>query len=240
MSENKREIKQDEKSVYIEKVDDVTLNYGDKKIKKFIGSIPRNPEIFLGRDDDLQNIHKLLFGDEHCLLLVNGEGGIGKTSVASKYYHENIDKYKHLIWVVVDKSVDDSLLNLAHELHLTFEQNQKHEDKIIAILKELMELSQPSLMVIDNADDMDELAKSHPMLRSCTNLHVLVTTRVTELKDAEIYPVSQLSEEEAKKLFIKHYKSYSESEEELLIQILEAIGYNTLVIELLSENLNNF
>jgi len=33
------------------------------------------------------------------LLLVNGEGGIGKTTFASRYYHQYADEYAHVGWV---------------------------------------------------------------------------------------------------------------------------------------------
>src|SRR6218665_3620991 len=53
---------------------------------------PFLPEVFLGREEELEAIKQKLFTGNHLLLLVNGEGGVGKTSLASKYYHIYEDK----------------------------------------------------------------------------------------------------------------------------------------------------
>ena len=74
-------------------------NYGDKKIKKFLGSLPIFPDVFIGRKSKLEEIRENLNNhtENNCLLLVNGDGGIGKTTLASVYYHHYSEKYQHLI-----------------------------------------------------------------------------------------------------------------------------------------------
>ena len=213
---------------------------GNKKIRKMLGGVPVQPEVFIGRDDDIESIHEKLFSGQNCLLLVNGEGGIGKTTIASKYYHKYRDEYSHLIWLVAEKSIEDALLNLSIELQMKFDDNINVRQKIDEILRELMELTPTSLLVIDNANELEDLNKSYPHLRKCSNLHLLLTTRITEFAHAEIYPVKHLNEQDARELFAWHYKEHDSAEDELLNRILEAVGYNTLVIELLAKNLNNF
>jgi hypothetical protein len=62
------------------------FNFGDKAIPKILStSLPFLPEFFLGRDADLEAVHDKLFSGENLLLLINGEGGIGKTTFAAKY-----------------------------------------------------------------------------------------------------------------------------------------------------------
>ena len=74
MGAEKRHISQEKKSIYAEK-GDVTVNYGEKKIRKILGNPPFFPEVFLGRDDDLVEVHDKLFKGENLLLLINGAGG---------------------------------------------------------------------------------------------------------------------------------------------------------------------
>ena len=217
-----------------------TFIYGDRNIHKLLGSLPGSPELFLGRDDDLPTIHDRLSGGHNTLLLVNGEGGIGKTTVASAYYHRYAGFYDHLIWIVAETSIRDALMTLALELHLRFDDRAAPQEKIDAILKALRMLMQPSLLVIDNANDLEDFETFYPQLRKCANLHLLITTRIAEYARAEVYPIRHLAHEDALRLFAGHYAQYDSNDEATLKAILEAVGYNTLVIELLAKNLSNF
>jgi len=66
--------------------DEIHYHYGDRKIKRLLTQSPFQAPIFLGRDKDLESVHERLFGGENFLMLVNGQGGIGKTTFASKYW----------------------------------------------------------------------------------------------------------------------------------------------------------
>ena len=85
MEETHRDIEQGNKSVYAEKGDVTVNNYGadGKKINKHLGILPPLPTLFIGRNESLQKVHDLLFSGENVLLLVNGEGGFGKTTFAA-------------------------------------------------------------------------------------------------------------------------------------------------------------
>lgn len=52
------------------------FSYGEKKIYKHLTPPPLAPEVFLGREDDLEQVREKLFQGENLLLLVNGRGGI--------------------------------------------------------------------------------------------------------------------------------------------------------------------
>ncbi len=72
-------------------IGDVT-NYGEKKTPRLLSlNKPFFPPVFMGRDRELEIVHDKLFGGQNFLMLVNGQGGIGKTSFASKYWQ----KYEH-------------------------------------------------------------------------------------------------------------------------------------------------
>ena len=77
-----RQINLGDHSHYVEQ----QIIYGERKIPKILTLPPFIPEIFEGRDDDLQAVNQTLFAGNTLLLLVNGEGGIGKTSLAAKYW----------------------------------------------------------------------------------------------------------------------------------------------------------
>ena len=212
--------------------------YGEKKIAKYLGILPVIPEVFIGRDEELQEAHDALFDGDNLLLLVNGEGGIGKTTLAAKYYQRYFDDYAHLGWVFAERSLGDALLTLADPLKVTFEPTDSADARREKLLCEMAGLNKPCLLVIDNANDIDDLSAHYLELRRCPNFHILLTTRITEFAHARSCRVGHLDEASAMQLFTKHYPAHDATEDELLKEILRAVGYNTLVIELLAKNLD--
>ena len=209
-------------------------------LPKILGNPPFFPDVFLGRDDDLAAIHKKLFQEENLLLLVNGEGGIGKTTLAAVYYQKYEKDYTHLAWVFAEKSLLEAVLTLGIPLKVQFGEREPNESRFNRVLAKMRELTKPCLLVIDNVNRLSDLEDHYMDLRSCPNFHLLLTTRITEFEEAQTHQILPLTDEEAKALFKKHYKKHQDSEADILLAIFEAVGKNTLVIELLAKNLNNF
>lgn len=228
----KEEIKRDTKQII------QTLEEGSQIVpKKHLGVKPAPPEVFLGRDEELEELHKLLFSDQHFILLVNGRGGVGKTSIASEYYHRHGEQYNKLAWVQSDKSITDALLTLIRGLKLSFDPKATEPKKLDAVLHELGNLEKPSLLVIDNANKLKDLNANYRHLAGLTNIHLLITTRVTEFRKAKMYDIDGLSEKDTWLLFKAHYTKIKEEEKPTVLSIREAVYANTLVIELLAKNL---
>lgn len=212
--------------------------YGEKKIAKYLGILPVIPEVFIGRDDELQSVHDKLFDGDNLLLLVNGEGGIGKTTLAAKYYQRYFNEYAHLGWVFAERSLGDALLTLADSLQVEFGPTDAADVRREKLLREMAALNKPSLLVIDNANDLTDLSAHYHELRKCPNFHILLTTRIESFAHARTCRVGHLDEPAAIQLFTTHYPGHDSAEDELLKAVLRAIGYNTLVIELLAKNLD--
>ena len=237
MSEETRRIKQGDRSIYVEH-GNVIVNYGTKQVRKYLGMPPFIPEVFFGREDDLDEVHDKLFSGNNLLLLVNGEGGIGKTTLASRYYHQYCHEYTHLAWVFANTGIQDAMLNLAIPLHLQFNETSSAQERLGELLCVMTELKKPCLLVIDNANDLHDLESHCDALHACPNFHLLLTTRITEFSQAKAHSVGHLDEENAKKLFTTFYPSHIKEEDDLLQELLQAVGWNTLVIELLAKSLN--
>jgi MoxR-like ATPase len=94
MTSNNRDINQGDKSIYVE--GNVSVSDGDKKIRKNLTKPPFISEVIIGREEDIEAVHNNLFQSNQLLLLVNGEGGIGKTTFAAHYYHRYQQQYQHL------------------------------------------------------------------------------------------------------------------------------------------------
>lgn len=198
---------------------------------------PFIPEVFLGREDDLQRIHQHFFESNENLLLLSGQGGIGKTSTAAKYWEKHKHQYSHVAWIFVSQSLLDSLLTLALPLKLEFPAAQSNEDRVKLLLTELNNLDRPCLLVLDNTNNLEQLRNYYQLLRACGNFHLLLTSRITEFEQIELQKLQALQPQTAYELFKHHYPKCSVDEQQLLEKILQAVGYNTLVIELLAKNL---
>lgn len=212
--------------------------YGEKKIAKYLCILPVIPEVFIGRDEELRSVHGKLFDGDNLLLLVNGEGGIGKTTLAAKYYQRYFSEYAHLGWVFAERSLGDALLTLADPLKVEFAPTDAADVRREKLLREMAGLQKPCLLVIDNANDFDDLAAHYLELRKCPNFHILLTTRIESFAHAKTCRVGHLDEPTAIRLFTTHYPGHDAAEDGLLKEVLRAIGYNTLVIELLAKNLD--
>lgn len=172
--------------------------------------------------------------------MVSGPGGIGKTSLAARYYHDHQDEYEHLAWVFVEHKLVDALLSLAPELGLTFAPTSPPEARFELLIKHMRTIEGTNLLVIDNADEVQQLKDHLLVLGGLPNFQVLVTTRLAKFSFGKMHRIGHLDKLSALTLFHSLYEDFDDSQGDTLLHILEAIDYNTLVIELLAKNLNIF
>ncbi|TAE12341.1 MAG: hypothetical protein EAZ95_12590 [Bacteroidetes bacterium] len=202
---------------------------------------PFQSECFLGRQDELQRIHACFFDTkQNTLLLMSGQGGIGKTTLASHYYHTYQAQYKYMAWVLVQTTMQDALLRLAVPLGIDFGDELDSAKNFQTLIKALKDLPTPCLLVLDNANDKDDTLAHYQTLRNCQNLHILLTSRLPALMQETPLEVLPLPDTEAVDLFKRHYPRLRADEMPLLHTLLARIGKNTLLIELIAKNLAYF
>ena len=94
--------------------DNNTINYiytEPKKAKELTISLPKLQENkIVGRQEDLEDIYKRLF-DNQQVVLVNGMGGIGKTTVAQVYLTKYYEQYNYIGWITLNASTTDAADN---------------------------------------------------------------------------------------------------------------------------------
>jgi tetratricopeptide (TPR) repeat protein len=227
----------------------ITIINEKDKLPRFLTGKPFKTDFFIGRDTDLAAIEADYLQNNHLLVLVNGEGGMGKTTLAAQYWFKHEDRYTHLAWMFADSGVGNSLLSLASNLGVTFSPQDDETAQITRITEGINNLKSPCLFVFDNANKADDLEKHFGTLRRLSNCHILLTSRVTALEDVPVHRVLPLDKDFAVQLFTKYYPKYAtevagsetlENPSNLLQNLLHAVGYNTLVIELLAKNLAVF
>jgi GTPase SAR1 family protein len=202
--------------------------------KELTLNLPRtNPDEIIGREADLVQLHENLHGQKK-VVLVNGLGGIGKTTLAQAYLTKYFDEYKHLAWIV--QGSDDlpgEFVNTAGLLRaLRIEAGGKDARQLFEeILMQLKAVGDPpNLLVIDNGER--SLGDYLHQLPGQPQWHVLVTSRET-IKGFHLQPLGFLDETQAVGLFRKYYVYPNLSDDDIR-ELVVAVDYHTLTIEMLA------
>jgi tetratricopeptide (TPR) repeat protein len=213
---------------------------------KRLNKLPNQPLEFIGRVADLTFV-KESFQKNKPILLLNGIGGVGKTTLAKQYLYNHYNSYKHIAWIsVLDESndmdrgyrtiaealeEDETLLNNLGLDPSRIRKANKNLSKLV--LDKLKGLSEgKNLLVIDNAGfSFEEIRGSLP---NPPEWHILVTSRK---KLPGLYPIhiEELPPEQALELFYLYYPK-GKKEESIVNQLLKYIGYHTLTIELFAKS----
>jgi len=222
---------------------DVQPQPKEKKPRELVPNAITEPlaAYFMGREDDLILITDKL--QRHRTLVIQSEGGMGKTTLAAAYYHESINNkcYKTVAWLFCEQGTLKAIYDLAYVLGVNF-QGVAETDRLLMIQHKLKEMEEDFLLVLDNVgDDLTDFIAAFQGYR----WNVLVTTRGRMDWEGIIeFELPALSTLAAKALFKVHYQNRSgeplesgEEFEELLDKLISAIGQNTLVIEVFAKQL---
>ena len=116
---------------------------------------PSVPPGFLGRDIELADIKQKL--EKYGLLLINAEGGMGKTTLAAKYLNENFDRYKHYAWLFCDKGVTEQIKTLAAPLNIDLTKYVHEDEQLLANKTAMQNLPKDCLLILDNANEPKDI-----------------------------------------------------------------------------------
>jgi len=225
----------------------ITNNVG-KEIPRTLGQVAvpdLADHLFKGRGEEFWAIHEKLNPqaeqENHALLLVNSEGGIGKTTLAAKYYHKSTGFYAHRIWVAAGTDLKSALLQEVGRSGLGLEfPEQQPELHFDLLLRELHQLKNPCLLVIDNAETDPKAEALYPALTGLTQFRVLITSRKPKFMRADVLPIGRLLLPQARALFVEYFPQHRAEDDEILEKVYEAVGGNTLVLEVLAKNLEHW
>lgn len=193
-----------------------------------------NIDNFVGRTSELEKLHMDLFTNKN-VVLVNGIGGIGKTSFAQLYSQKYYNFYKHFIWIdhLSDNIISDIINTEGLLTNFEISKENKNEKEIFLELVNNLNYvnTGPNLIIFDNINS--NFSKIYNYLPNSKNWHILATSRSLVEKMSN-FEIDFLPHEDAKQLFLKYYTN---PDVDLLKvdQILKKIDYHTLTIELFAK-----
>ena len=207
----------------------VTYESG-REISRLLTKFPSLDDKIIGREEAITNLKENLQTSQR-VVLMNGMGGIGKTTTAIAYANRYKEEYVHIAWLEQLGDFDTDLATnqlLISNLGLTPSGDAATDTQFI--LNALANLGGKSLLVIDNGNK--QLREYKDYFPKAPGWHVLITSR-EELSFGEKMALGFLSKEDALKLFYTHYKL--DKNDELAHEILLTVDYHTLTIEILAK-----
>ena len=215
------------------------IQFFQKKAPITPSYLPNKPDFFIGRDKQLKELHKLL-KTSNSVALVNGIGGIGKTTIALEYIHNKKynKNYRHIEWVTITSDIQSGFINnkFSDDIKFVYNTNKQPDENFTQLMVELNKVKGNNLLVIDNANDEPDILKNLDALKR-TNWKLLFTSRCDIQEISAKIEIDVLKPDEARNLFLKYCPDIDNFS--VLDLILKQIYYNTLVIELVAKTLKN-
>ncbi len=198
---------------------------------KLLTSLPAAPDLCIGRDEKLKEIHEKL-KQRQSIALLNGVGGIGKTTLALEFVHTEtyIQAFDYVAWIsLITYSLHEALIQGLHGYFgIDLKQFPDPNDQLNQIAMKMKSLAGNNLLVIDNANNAKELTENEGFLKSL-GFKLLITSRAVPDNFVQI-DVNELEMNDAKALFIYHYPDSKTMEG--LPELLQHINKHTLLTEL--------
>ncbi len=161
-------------------------------------------------------------------MLLNGTGGIGKTTLAIEYLNKYQNFYDHLGFVEYNNDIKNSFLSAFVNTYKL--DSQTVDERFEELLYNLQNLDGKNLLIIDDIKTSDDFE----MIRNLSvNFELLITSR-TEFNTVNKLDIEHLPKEKAKELFLDYLNT-----DENIDVLLEYLDYHTLFIKLTAQTLAN-
>jgi tetratricopeptide (TPR) repeat protein len=190
---------------------------------------------FIGREEDLEVLKNKLNSESNTLLLLNGIGGIGKSSLAAYYLHSHRDSYDYYGFLEVSGGVEEGFVS-ALQSSLNLSKDKTIEEGFKEALIKLHSLEGKKLLIIDDIKHPKACAKSIEPIQSLgsSGFRLLFTSR-EEIEDMPYHYLDTLSQNDAQKLFVHYYPT---DELDSVDRILTYLDNHTLFVEMSAKTLS--
>lgn len=157
-------------------------------------TLPRAPTSFVGRDAERLELGRIVARDDHPLLTLLGQGGIGKTRLALALARDvaTSGAFEAGVHFVPLEDVDDGAevpAAVARAMGVVPAPHESDEDALVRIVGQ-----RRVLWLLDNVDDLVEDAPAlSRLLACCPAARIVATSRVRlDLEEESVYPLDGL------------------------------------------------
>ena len=140
-------------------------------------NLPISLTPFVGRQNELEQIHQLLADPTCRMVTLTGAGGVGKTRLALKVANEVQGNYPQGAWLVELASLSEAEL-VPQTVATVFDLRPGGERSILSALIDHLR-ARNLLLVLDNCEHLVSTCASltNSLLQACPSLHILTTSR---------------------------------------------------------------
>jgi len=155
-------------------------------------NLPAQSTPFIGREEELADLEKLLGDPEIRLITIVGPGGMGKTRLALAFAERQLCNFKHGVFFISLASLDmaeDIVPAVARGLGFNFYEGVDHRTQLIDYLR-----AKSILLLLDNFEHLLEGASlTAEVVRAAPGVRVIVTSREPlRLLDEQLFSVHGL------------------------------------------------
>lgn len=223
----------------------LSLSGADKSFKnhsrlQVAGMTVRPRPFFVGREDEIRNIHEKL-RQEHVLFL-QGMGGIGKSEIAKGYAQAYADQYDTVVFASYQGSLLDMVVGQDVRIEglrrntAYGEDAETNEAFFARKLQTLKDLSdERTLIIVDNFD-----VKYDENLETFVSgpYRILFTSRYAhkDYPSVQVGPIQDF--EKLRQIFKKNYgEGISAKDQQIVDQIIRLVNCHTITIELIAKQM---
>ena len=203
-------------------------------------------EKFYNNDNNMRKVDNFLRREKR-ISLINGLGGVGKTTLAIEYATDALREgiYDYAIWFDVENGIESEIKKFAIGYLLDDSEDGKkdssyYERKFVDFLND----NPNSLVILDNLEYRDPYKKElENFLNKHKRIDIIITSRqhITKL---DIHPIELdvfKSEHDGLEMFkLNSTRTYSHSEEQILKEIIKHLGNLPLALEITANFLSEF
>ncbi|KAK5655940.1 hypothetical protein OQA88_5075 [Cercophora sp. LCS_1] len=150
----------------------------DQAAEKVWHNVPQRNSEFVGRDEDLITLHTYVSQPGH-ICVISGRGGIGKTATAIEYARRFEHNYAGIIWIEAETQggLADKYCAMGTKIFDLKLEGLDPNSFTMRVRDLLGSWDKRWLLILDNVEAWDDVAKYYPRGLPKTKGSVLITTR---------------------------------------------------------------